>query len=278
MAIGLVIFGGLFALKPENFIPLVSQEGWSTAAEATIPAILAFGGYTAIAYMSEEVKDPGRTIPLAQIIGILTVVGIYVILNIVSIGVMPIGELAQSNKPVASVASVIFGPIGGGIVALGALISILGALSASIMQFPRVPFSMARDGLIFEVFGKIHAQYKTPYVSIILITTVAIFLVWTGTFMSLLMMNVFIGRAMDCLTAIGLIILRKKRPELERPAKMPGYPFTTIGVVILMIYLLTKVPMSQIQQSIYLAATSIPAYFIFKYFGSHKKEECDNNA
>lgn len=266
-AIGLVIVGGLFVFKRANFTPLVGTAGWGTAATAAVPALLAFGGYTALAYMGGEIKDPDRNVPRATIIGILIVMAVYVLLNVVSIGAIPIAELAKSAKPVASVAQAIFGPVGGGIVAVGALMSIFGALNAITMQYARVPFAMAKDGVMFAAGAKVHPNYKTPYVSIIILALVGLAELWTGTFLTLLLVQVFLARAMDCLTAAALMVLRKKRPELKRPYKMWGYPVTTVLAIAIVVYLLTKVAPKQILESFILAATALPAYWIFKYIG-----------
>lgn len=269
-ALGLVIVAGLFTLKLAHFSPLVGQAGWASTATAAVPAILAFGGYYTLAYMSEEVENPKRNIPLAMIVGMGIVIVVNILLNIVSIGNLPFAQLAASTKPVATVAMAIFGPVGAAIVSLGALVSIFGSLNSSVMGLPRVAFAMSRDGLLFDFFSTVHERYKTPYVSIFLYCLVAVGFVWTGTFMTLLLMGVFVARVLETIVAISLMVLRRKRPDLERPLKMWGYPYTTFLVVLLTGYLVTKVDRPLMLQGILLALTSIPAYLIFKYVVKHK--------
>ncbi len=271
-ALALVIVGGIFTMKGENFQPVVGEAGWSATFQAAVPAVLAFGGYYVLSYMSEEVENPSKNLPLATIIGMSIVIVVNVLINVVSIGNLPHDQLAASQKPLADVAQVIFGPIGAGIVSLGALISIFGSLNSSVMGLPRVSFAMSRDKLLFDFFGKIHPKYGTPYISIIIFTIASLFFIWTGTFMSLLLMGVFVSRSLECVVALSLIVLRKKRPDIERPLKMWGYPVTAILAILITGYLVTLVEPQRMKEGALLMASSIPAYFIFKYLVPHKTE------
>lgn len=264
-ALGLVIVGGLFTIKGANFQPVVGEAGWGTTFKAAVPAVLAFGGYYVLAYMSEEVENPKKNLARAMVFGMLIVIAVNVLINVVSIGNLPTDQLAGSEKPVADVAMAIFGPIGAGIVALGALVSIFGSLNSSVMGLPRLSFAMSREKLLFDFFSKIHPKYGTPYVSIIIFAVAALFFVWTGTFMSLLLMGVFVSRSLECVVAISLIVLRKKKPDLERSLKMWGYPVTTLLAVLITGYLVTLVDPKYMLQGALLALSSIPAYLIFKY-------------
>lgn len=274
-ALGLVIVGGLFTIKGANFQPVVGDLSWSATFNAAVPAVLAFGGYYVLSYMSEEIKDPQKNLPLATLIGMGIVILVNVLINVVSIGNLPHATLAGSEKPVADVALAIFGPIGGAIVSIGALVSIFGSLNSSVMGLPRVSFAMAREKLLFNFFGKIHPKYNTPYISIIVFTVAAVFFIWTGTFMSLLLMGVFVSRSLECVVAVSLIILRKKQPDAERPLKMWGYPITTLLAILITGYLVTLVDPKYMLQGALLMASSIPAYFIFKYFVKDKQEKVE---
>jgi len=264
-ALGLVIVGGIITLKLANFSPFVGPEGWSGTFKAAVPAILAFGGYYTLAYMSEEVKDPKRTLPLAMILGMGIVIVVNLLLNVAALGTVPMTSLAGSQRPVATVALAIFGPIGGALVAFGALVSIFGSANSSTMGLPRVAFAMARDKMLFGLFAKVHPKYGTPYVSIAIYCLVALFFIWTGTFITLLLMGIFVARFLECIVAISLIVLRHKRPDLDRPVKMWGYPITTVLTVLITGYLITLVDPVQIRNGALLMISSIPAYFIFKY-------------
>ena len=92
---------------------------------------------------------------------------------------------------------------------------------------------------------------------------IALFLMWTGSFSTLLMMVVFVGKISEFLVATSLMVLRKKRPDLVRPVKMPLYPASVILSVALTVYLASLVPMYKILWSLVFCATSVPAYLIF---------------
>lgn len=272
-ALGLVIIVGLFTMKFANFQPVVGTGGWNSAFAAAVPAVLAFGGYYVLAYMGEEIENPRRNLPLAMVAGMLIVIVVNVLLNIVSIGNLPADQLAGSEKPVADVAMSIFGPFGAALISLGALISIFGSLNSSVMGLPRLSYAMARENLLFGFFGKLHPKYNTPYISILIFGAAALFFVWTGTFMTLLLMGVFVSRSLECVVAISLIVLRYKQPDMDRPLKMWGYPITTILAVLITGYLVTLVDRSSMIQGALLALSSIPAYFVFRYLVPRKKEE-----
>lgn len=263
LGIGLVIVGGVFAIRFANFQPVVdTSAGWSTSFSAAVPAFFAFGGYYQLCNMSEEIKDPKKTLPKALLIGISIIVGVYMLLTFVCVGVLGVEQLANSDKSVALAAQTIFGNIGGSIVAICAIVSIFGSLNSMMMSTPRVGFSMGRDGVFLSVFGKAHQKYGTPYIATICYCAFSVILLWMGNFTTLLMMCVFIARIMDALIAISLAVLRKRQPDMERPIKMKGYPVTLILVTALTIFLAAQVPGKQILFSLLLCAIGIPVYFI----------------
>lgn len=264
--LAIVIIGGLFVVKGANFQPVVSETaGWGAAAAAAVPAFFAFGGYNQLCYMSEEIKEPEKTLPRALLIGITCIVAIYLLLTFVCIGTLGVEGLANSDKSVAMAAAVIFGSVGGGVIAVCALTSILASLNAMFMSTPRVAFSMGRDGVYPFLMAKTHPKYDTPYVAISFYGIFAIVLLWLGSFSTLLMMCVFIARVMDVLVAASLMVLRKKFPEMPRPFKMKGYPVTLFIAIALCLFLAFQVPVQQMVYSIVLCIVGLPVYFITQY-------------
>lgn len=267
VALGMVIVGGVFVFKAANFTPVAnpaagSLGGWSPTFAAAVVACFAFGGYYQLANMSEEVKDPVKTLPKALLLGIGVITLVYLLMAFVSVGTLGVDGLAASSAPVADVATRIFGNAGGGIVAICVIISVLGALSALMMGTPRVGFAMGRDGVFLRSFGLLHKKYETPWVAILCYTAVGIVFLWTGSFYTLLMMNVFFGRFMDILIAVSLWWLRRKHPEMERPLKMWGYPVTLILVIALTAFLASQIDPMQIVWALVLCAIAIPVYAV----------------
>lgn len=261
-----VIIGGLCNLKSVNFTTMTTETvQWSNSFYAAVPALTAFGGYYTLSYMSGEIKNPQRNLPLATIIGMGVVIVINMLLTVACVGSVGFANLAGSATPVSDTAQVVFGPVGGALITMGAAISIFGALNGSLMGMPRVPYSMAENNMMFPFFAKLHPKYQTPYITIIIVAVVSVFLVWTGSFMTLLMMGTFVSRLCEVAVSLSLIALRKKKPELNRPFKMWGYPITTILAAVITFILVCNVDKQQILWGLLLIATSVPAYFVFRF-------------
>lgn len=261
-----VILGGIFAIRPENFSTMTTPTvEWGSSFTAAVPALTAFGGYYTLSYMSGEIKDPKRTLPLATIIGMGVVILINILLTVACVGSVGFANLAGSNTPVSDTAQVVFGSVGASIVTLGAMVSIFGSTNGALLGMPRVAYAMAENNMMFPFFAKLHPKYKTPYLTILIYAVVAVIFVWTGNFMTLLMMGTFVSRLGEVVISISLIVLRKKQPELERPFKMWGYPVTTVLAAVITFILVCHVAPQQILSGSLLMLTSIPAYLIFRH-------------
>ncbi len=266
-ALLLVIIGGFFLISPENFTTVTTESQtteWNHVLNAAFPAFLAFGGYYQLAYMSGDIKDPKKTLPKAMIIGMIIVITINVLISVACVGTVGFANLAGSETPVVDAGTAIFGKAGTVIVTIGACISIFGALNGGIMSYPRVSYSMSQKGLMFKPFGKLHEKYNTPYIPTLFICLIALIFVWTGSFGTLLGINVFAGRILECVVCSSLLVLRKKKPDMARPLKMPGYPVTTILAIVITFIICMTCSSTQMIKSLCLMATSIPAYFIFR--------------
>lgn len=276
LVLGSVIVFGLFAMKGANFQPIASAEfGWRTTFSAAVPALFAFSGYVQICYMAEEVKEPKKTIPKALIIGIAIIIFFYTALSIVSTGVLSVQGVIDSKRVIASAGQAIFGPIGGTIITIGALISIYGTINSGFMSFPRLVFSMGRNGVFPSIFAKTNKKFGTPHFATLTYLAVALVLLWTGKIFDLLMLCTFIARCVTILVTSSLLVLRKKRPDMERPIKMPGFPVTFVMVLALDITMALLVPRGQILQGLIFGALAIPMYLIFK---AVKKKEAKPEA
>ena len=150
-------------------------------------------------------KDPGKDLPKAIVGGISIVMAVYIVINLAYLWVAPASELAQATAPAALVAQRIFGNIGGKIVTVGILISVFGALNGYLLTGPRVAYTLAVNSIwLIAVLASIYAL--------------------TGQFNLLTDLTVFTIWIFYVLTFIGVIKLRKDRPELQRPYKVPLYP------------------------------------------------------
>lgn len=273
-ALLLVIIGSFFFLSPENFTSVTTPSQtteWSGVLSAAFPAFLAFGGYYQLAYMGADIKNPQKTLPVAMVLGMVIVIAINILISIACVGTVGFSQIAGSETPVVDAGTAIFGPIGTVIVTIGACVAIFGALNGGIMSYPRVSYSMSQNGLMFESFGQLHKKFNTPYIPTLFICLIALVFVWTGSFSSLLAINVFAGRILECVVCLSLLVLRRKRPDMPRPLKMPGYPITIILAIGITFVICMTCSGTQMLQSIGLMLTSIPAYFVFQAINKRKQ-------
>ncbi|MBA3351341.1 MAG: amino acid permease, partial [Blastocatellia bacterium] len=154
-----------------------------------------------------------------------------------------------------------------------ALVSLFGLINAVIMGAPRILYGLSRDGLFFDKAEQV-SKGGTPVVALLLTTLAAIFLVLTGTFERLLSMAAFIYVAIYLTGFIAVFVLRKREPELPRPYKIWGYPWTTLIVIIGSILFLIAAVVTDTANSIYamaLIAVSYPVYLLKKKFSNPAK-------
>lgn len=230
--IALLILFGLARFQPVHLTPFLPVgTGAAGALAAAIPPVLfAYDGWQQAGLLAEEVKNPQRNLPLALILGILTVGVVYTLLNVALLGVMPIGRVMTEAKPVVTMAQDLFGSFGGKLILVGMLISILGTLNGLIMTAPRYYFAMARDGLfpLPALFGRVDPKWGTPVAATLLSGLVALLFVLTGTFEQVLTLAMFVSWLFYVLMIVSVFYLRRTRPDLKRTYRVPGYPVVPV--------------------------------------------------
>lgn len=192
---------------------------------ALIPVMFTYSGWNAAAYVAEEIRDPGRNVPLALGLGTGAVILIYVLLNVLFLYVLPVGELAKVEGSVLDViADRLLGVRAGDVMAIVSIISIAASISAMTFAGPRVYYAMARDGLFVKPAAHVHRTYRTPAVAIIAQGIWSGLLVLSGSGAALL---TYTGFAVVLFAGIGvstLFVLRRREPDAPRPFSAWGYP------------------------------------------------------
>jgi APA family basic amino acid/polyamine antiporter len=195
---------------------------------ALIQVSFAYSGWNAAAYLAGEVRDPGRTLPRALIGGTVTVCLLYLGLNLLFLYAVPAEEWTPTIA-IGQVAAVrLFGPSGGTVISALVTLTILGSISAMTAAGPRVYYAMARDGVAPAIFGRVGERRGVPSISILTQAGVAILLVLTGEFETLL---IYIGSALSLMAAVTVsgvwvISRRTSRAKREGIFLTPGYPVT----------------------------------------------------
>ena len=200
----------------------VAPTGWLFA---LIPVMFTYSGWNAAAYMAEEIRDPGRNVPLSLGLGTIIVIAIYLLLNALYLYVMPIAELGAVRGSVLDVvAEKLLGVQAGNIMGVVSIISLAAGINAWTFAGPRVYYAMAKDGVFLPAAARVHPRFKTPAASIIAQALFATLLVLTG---SLDKLTTYVGFAITLFAGIAVaavFVLRAREPEAERPFKALGYP------------------------------------------------------
>jgi len=228
--------------NPQNFyLPgsgKFSLNLLSSFGVAMVATFWAYKGWESATYSAGEVKRPERNLPMGILIGLIAVIGLYLLANLAYLYVLPVSDIAGSPRVAADAMKAAVGPAGASIISFVILFSILGAANQNLLCSPRVYFAMSRDRLFFQGISRVHPRFLTPHVSIIAIGLWSIVLSLSGTFEQLFTYVVFAQWLFFGLTVAAVFVLRKKRPDLPRPYRTWGYPLTP-AVFILAAFLIS---------------------------------------
>lgn len=192
---------------------------------ALIPVMFTYSGWNAASYVAEEIRNPGRNVPLALGLGTAAVIAIYFLLNLLYIYVMPVDELAQVQGSVLDVVGDrTLGVRAGDVMGVVSIVSIAASISAMTFAGPRVYYAMGRDGLFFRRAAVVHPRYRTPAVSIIAQAVWSSLLVLSGGAMALTTYTGFAVVLFGGVAVAALFVLRLREPNAPRPFRAWGYP------------------------------------------------------
>lgn len=242
---GLIVFGFLLAAKADVWnanwadawtMTHRSEEGTivggvfgsamlGAIAASMVGSIFSSDAWNNVTFIAGEVKNPQRNIGMALFLGTLIVTVIYVSANLMYISVLPLNEIASSpqDRVAVSAANEIWGDMGKYVIAVMIMISTFGCNNGLILSGARVYYTMAKDGLFFKQTGTLN-KYQVPEFALWIQCAVASLLCLSGKYGDLLDMISFVVVLFYALTILGIFILRKKQPDIERPYKAFGYP------------------------------------------------------
>lgn len=229
--------------------------------------IYTYDGWNGVIYFSEEVRDHERNIPRSLFGGVLSIIGIYLLVNLALLYVLPLSSIAGSNLAAGVAAQAIFGPRGDAIIRGLTIISMLSGINAYHLMASRVLFAMSRDGLFSDRAVKVN-EGGTPTVALFMSTLVAVlFIVLSGTFERIIAALSFFFVANYTMSFISVFVLRWREPDLKRPYKAWGYPWTTGLALIGSVAFLAGAVASDTRNSVYallLLAVSYPAFILIR--------------
>jgi APA family basic amino acid/polyamine antiporter len=226
--------------------------------------IVTYDGWYSAIYFMEEDRDPVKNLPRSAIGGILACIAIFLLVNAALLHVLPMAQLAASQMPAADAAMLVFGSHGKQIIFVISLITVASTINALLLITPRILFAMSRDGLLPRRMASVNSG-GTPSVSLLMGALVCVALVLSGSFDTLIAIASFLFVAVYISGFVALFVLRAKQPELARPFRTWGYPWTTLGVTLASAGFLIASVISDLKHSLFslvFVAFSYPVYFL----------------
>ena len=231
---------------------------------AMLMVLFAYEGWQFSTFISGEVVNPQRNLPLGLALGTLILLLIYVFANIAYLSALGVDGVAGTTTVAADAVSTVFGTGPAALITIPIIISMISAAHFVILSSARVYFAMARDGVFFRRLGVIHPRFNTPAFALVVGSLAGATLAMLGTVQQLLSYVVFIGWIFYGLGAMSLIVFRRTRPDVHRPFRVPAYPiapllfaFAALALVINTIF--TQSPKETIL-GLGLVALGLPAY------------------
>ena len=232
-----VVFG---FMEEGQAVPTVPPVQGDTSASAwllaLVPVLFTYSGWNAAVYVAEEVRDPGRNVWKALLLGTAVVMLVYLVLNSLYLHALPLAQLADIVEVGDVAAGVLFGPVGASLLTAVILLALISSVSAMVMAGPRVYYAMARDGLFPRAAGRLHRRFQTPAVAIAAQAVWSAVLVLTGTFEDLLIYTGFAVVLFSAVAVAALYVLRRR----QAAASPPGFirrilPMCFVGFSLLVV-------------------------------------------
>ena len=265
---------GAFLLGQGSFANITAGGAvqGSGLARAVAAVIWTYDGWVAVSMIAGEVVAPERLMKRIIIIGMLTIVTLYIGANLAYLYVMPVGVMAQQKEAIArTVMTAIAGPAGGTLIMLAIMTSIFGALNGNLLAKPRVAYAMGRDGLTFAFLGKIHPRWSTPWPAQLIVSVVAIIMVLAlQDYDSLITYFVVVEWAALIFAVGAVFVLRTKMADAPRPFRTPAYPWVPLFFILGTVIGLSAIVWGQIQVGNYspiyglaIAAAGFPVHHLW---------------
>jgi amino acid transporter len=235
----LIVAGGAYILATGRPVPFgISPATPRSWIDTLLLLIFAYGGFEGALFPMSEVKDPRRDAPFALGAGLLTCSVVYVLIQVVVIGLVP--NAAQSDRPLAAAAHVFLGPAGAGFMAIAALVSVYGYEASMMLNTPRLTFALAEKGDFPRIFAAVHPRFRTPHVSIAVFAVLLWVLAITGSFQWNATLSA-IARIFFYATVCAAMFSFRRRDPAGARFRVPGGPVTAVLGILLSLLMLTGI-------------------------------------
>ena len=261
--------------KPSPEAPLSAPHGYALFGALIIAlqgVLYTYDGWYGVIYFGEEVRNPNRDVVRSMFGGVLLVIAIYVVVNLAYIHVLPMSKLAGEPLAAGAVARAIFGTYGDTTIRVLAILSLLSTINAYTLTAPRILYAMSCDELFHHRASRVN-KGGTPTITLLFSTIAATLFILSGTFNTVLAALAFFFVANYSMGYISVIVLRRREPELPRPYRAWGYPWTTLIVLLGSIAFLIGAVITDKQNSLWalgILAASYPLYLIVRFLAPPK--------
>ena len=221
----IIVFGFIKGGGNNPIVQPLVAEGISPTGvigQLLVAILFAYDGWINVGAIAGEMKNPGKDLPKAIVGGLSLVMGVYVVINLAYLWVLPASELAKYASPASAVAEVLFGSIGGKIINVGILVSVFGCINGYLLTGPRITYTLGKQKTIPVIFGKLNKN-DVPANATLLMAVLSALYALSGQFNLLSDLAMFAVWSFYVLTFIGVMKLRKTHPNLNRPYKVPLY-------------------------------------------------------
>lgn len=232
--IAIIVFS-LFYSGPNQLantpVPHISSANAAVAfGQALLAVLFAYDGWLSIGNLASEIKNPSKTLAQAIIWGLFGVTVIYTLLNWSYVKIIPWAKVVGNQSTALLTARKLFGNLGGTITGIGILVSVFGAINGHLLLGSRMPYVLGREHKLpaANFFGKLNNKTIVPTNSMLFECAIATVMIFSGTFDSLTNMLVYVSWIFSILLFMGVLVLRRQKPDLERPYKIPWYPLPPI--------------------------------------------------
>ena len=230
----IIVFGFIKGGGNNPIVQPLVAEGISPTGvigQLLVAILFAYDGWINVGAIAGEMKNPGKDLPKAIVGGLSLVMGVYVVINLAYLWVLPASELAKYASPASAVAEVLFGSIGGKIINVGILVSVFGCINGYLLTGPRITYTLGKQKTIPVIFGKLNKN-DVPANATLLMAVLSALYALSGHFNLLRDLAMFAVWSFYVLTFIGVMKLRKTHPNLNRPYKVPLYPIIPLIAIL----------------------------------------------
>ena len=242
---------------------------------AMVGSLFSMDAWNNVGFASGEMKDPGRDLPFAMVVGVLIVTTLYVLANVAYLSVLTGAEIqtAPEDRVGTAALQAMVGDVGLYVMAGAIMISTFGCNNGLILSGARVYYAIARDNLFFKRTGELHPTYRTPAFALIAQAVWTCVLCLSGTYSELLNYVIFAAVLFYMITGVGIFALRVRRPHAERPVKAVGYPWLPGLYVVLTALICVNLLLQPAQQryaglGLIIVALGVPVYFGWRKFAT----------